>query len=160
MSSHDCAIIGTIKLRKDVTQEQVIQAFAPVANRHEIDLTEEMFENQNAGIEPGKFWFNITLTHPDGGGYAKPEMDEFAEKLGTIVDGSGFFEFFDYDTGETDSMRSPSFFGETPEKAKNAQVEYGLSEAHDWLKPIIGEEGMKILSEQAFDLARKCIEEG
>lgn len=160
MSSYDCAIIGTILLRAGITNEQIFAAFKPVADRLEIDLEEEIKVNKNADIEPGKFWFNITFNHPDGGGYSKPEMDEFAEKLGTIVDGSGFFEFFDYDTGETDSMRSPFFFGETPEKAKNAQVEYGLSEAHDWLKPIIGEEGMKILSEQAFDLARKYIEEG
>jgi len=158
MSSHDCLIVGTFELRDGVTEADIINAFEPIKDRLDFGLDKEI-DAGDAAIEGTSFWMNIGFNHPDGGGYHKPEIKEFAKNLGSLVKDRGFFEFHDYDTGDPDAMHEVYFVGADEKQAKLAQVEYGLAKAQEWIAPVVGEAAMDVLRKQIMAFARESVGE-
>lgn len=148
MSSHDCTIFGTITLREDVTEAQIVEAFKHL----EGDLVCTIEKEQNAGgitIEDGEMSFNLDLCVSDSG-YQRDGIKAFADALNGLVEGHGHFDVIDLDTGDTEAMRVPYFVGATEADRSKARVEYGLAEAADWLTPIIGKEAFAQIEKTAL----------
>lgn len=148
MSSHDCTIFGSITLREDVTEAQILEAFKHLDG----DLVSTIEKEQNAGgitIEDGEVSFNVDLSISDNG-YRRDGINAFSEALNGLVEGHGHFEVIDLDTGDTEAMRVPYFVGATEDDMSKARVEYGLAEAADWLTPIIGKEAFAQIEKTAL----------
>jgi hypothetical protein len=142
MSSHECYLQGTIHLRTGISQEQLEGALMPLLEREDTSL-EDM-------IDGGEIEFADAMTVNilyqfwcAGGGYRIDELDETIQNLGALVSVPSYLTLVDNDTGDHDSVVTPYFIGETLQDQNRARLEYGLTEAMQWIEPALGKEAWK-----------------
>ena len=144
MSSHDCRVTGTLPLKEGVTDRQIKAVLKNFLAEHGLSQSHEAAEGN---IEISSLSLSLSLDIYGCGGYDNDSVDALADRLGNIVDDGGYFEFLDFDTGSTDEACTPYFVG-TNEAAKHrAQLNYGIEQMEQWVRPIVGDDAFDVIKQ-------------
>lgn len=149
MGSNDCRIIGTIKIKKEVSDEQIRQVLQDYLESQMLDF-DELIELGEIEID-GSLSFHLSVCGE--GGYRNDPLDALVEKLASVVDGHGHIEFFDYDTGDSDASCTPYFIAADETGLKQAQLKYGIDLMADFVRPIIGSQSFDAITRQILGSA-------
>jgi len=147
MSSHDCRVSGSIKIRHGVTDEAIKSTLETFLAEHNLDYDELVAD----GIEFDGAVLHLGINILGYGGYQNDSLDALTESLASITDECGFIELLDFDTGNSDVACTPYFIGADAASKQKAQLLYGIDQAEPWLRPVIGNEAFDALTRQVLN---------
>ncbi len=162
MASHDLALRANITLNEGVTLAQVWDALCDFAEDRSIELDELpdtetgdiLFVNPNnvVTLAESRVLFIYLAIRGMGHGTWPDSADEMLKRLGALCNSGGAVELFDTDVSATndDESRAVRFIGPSDRSVRAARVRYGLSQAEEWLEPVIGKLGFDAVSKAAL----------
>ena len=158
MSSHDCRVTGTLPLKEGVTDRQIKAVLKTFLAEHELSQSHEAAEG-NIVIDSHSLSLSLSLDIYGRGGYDDESVDALADRLGSIVDDGGHFEFLDFDTGSTDEACTPYFVGTNEAAKQRAQLNYGIEQMEQWVRPIVGSGAFDAIKQFVLCQTPQIIEE-
>ena len=133
--SHDCRIVGTIYVKEGTTEDQVRRALTSFLKEHGKSYKRQEDED-GISFEDGQLF--LSLEFYGHGGYTNDSVDRLVKDLASIVDGHGYVEMFDDDTGDSEAFCRPYFIGANDFEKQMAQMEYGIEQMEGYIKPLVG----------------------
>lgn len=126
MASHDCYLNGDLRLKPNVTIEQVLSAIEESGLEDELrgaNLDSILAEGELL-LEDGRLSLSSLPIFGDGG-FLNEEVEAFCDFLGDMVAEPGHLVMIDDDTG-SDDKSSVYYVGADEQYRKRAQVEYAI----------------------------------
>lgn len=163
MASHNLSLRGRIVINDGVTLEQVWDALCDCAAAHDIELGVlpdsttgciEFVNDDNVVqlFDDHSLFVNLWL-HGTGQGCWPEASEDMLRRLDSLCDKGGALELFDTEVSSMndDASKSVRFVGSTEGAKRAARVRYGLEQAEDWLKPVLGLAGFDCVKKAALE---------
>lgn len=146
--SNACRVVGALRLRDGIGQEQARAALGQFISHHGIDFEHEAREG-NIEIEGGMLALSLDVRGM--GGYKNDSVESLASELASVAEGGQWIEFQDFETSNLDCASTPYFVGDAAEQALG-RLRYGVRQMEEWVRPIVGDEAFDKLSSDILAL--------
>lgn len=136
---HDVCLVGTLRLKDDVTEKDLDAAFKPFLDHYGVDSSN--LENEMS-LEGKTLYFRFEFQQ------SSPEVNDvitqLAEALTRLIESHGVIRLLDYDCYHDEDITV--FLGRDVEAQNMARAEHGVERMRPYVEPVLGAEQFSGLS--------------
>lgn len=153
MSSHDCILCGTLKLKADVAQQQIERALTTLFPGKSETQIRELLDNDQYGevadFAPPKLSFAFDL-RLQGGGYSNDRVSGFIAAIDPLVtENGGIVILDDLDASSDDDRKTIYPVGPNQAAKDRAKLAYALDEFEELVANILSSSDLTSIRKQA-----------